>query len=635
MQKLILQNLLLFFLAAICYGQEAVDSTRTEGPIGNVTVDSTRTLADSVFVDSAMVQLFDFRSRPLPHLRGLYRDSTLIVGSRYTSFGDVLDWLPGGYFANRGTSGQLAYGSLFGGPSGEFILEYDGLILNNPINGAADLNLVPVQSIGHVGVVHSSLRPFAFMPLGASVHIRPMSISNNPIRSQVGYRTGYYGYNDVDVRVGILGSSKLWIDFGGVAKNWLGIVPNQAYSGNKINFTLNRRIGADWLAKYVILFNQRDAQLPLAAPVADWPEFENPRQKDRRTDHSLQLFYKSRFKSILQMTKFEQDLHAQERSIFDERQDAYAYRWTNEASDSLLGLFWRAGLTGAVTFLNSNKWGKKEEWKTQAYASLQGKLGDNLSWLAGARFAKQDGFSPQALPGIHLFWTADSTARFSFWMNRTTIFPSLQARYANDPFSIGSEYLVPAVYNQLGLAGEKSFSQLFMHTSLLFQQRTNQIAVQCLDSGIRYANLPQQSMMSVNMLLDYSFLNSWRFIFKGDIFRPLQQRPVVANRPDYYFKTFVQYHLIKFKGDLNARLRLGAFVLGSRKGPEPFYAAVSDVNVQLEPAIYPYLHAVLLYRTAEIYVAYENYIDADVQYVYGYSMPGMWFRYGFIWHFVD
>ena len=622
--------------AIFCQTQEAADSTKTSDPDVLPAADSLSAKADTAAVDTvAPPPPFDFREHPALVLRGLYRDSTMIIGSRYTSFGDVLDWLPGGYYANLGASGQLAYGSLFGAPAGEFVLDYDGLVLNNPINGAADLNLVPTQAFGNFGVVHSAFRPWGDLPLGASLYVRPQSIADNPIRSQVGYRTGYYGYDDIDVRVGIVTSKKQWIDCGGLIKNYVGLKPNQVYDGQKINLTVNRRLGADWLAKYMILFNLRKTDVPLAAPLPDWPGFDNSQQKDRRTDHAVQFLYKSRFKTILQFTKFEQDLHAQQRSVFDERHDAYVYRLASEANGPLGFAAWRAGLAGSATFLSSNNWGKKQEWQAKGFGDLHGKLSEKLNWLAGARLQSQHTFNPVILPEFNLFYAADTTTRFSLWANQVVKYPTLQQRFADGPFALGGDNLTAARYDQVGVAGEKQTNNLFLHGSLAWQRRSHQIAALVSDEVIRYVNLPKRSLLSLSAAADYQFCTKWRFVFKGDAFKALKNDAVFVNRPDFYVKTFLQYHLIKFKGDLNARLRLGAFVLGGRRGPLPYYAEASPQTVALKPSVYPYLHAVLLYRATEIFLSYENYIDADMQYVYGYSMPSLWFRYGFIWHFVD
>ncbi|RPH96986.1 MAG: hypothetical protein EHM72_14100, partial [Calditrichaeota bacterium] len=91
--------------------------------------EKTSSAVDSNGVVQTKPPLFDFRPKSAGLMPALLVDSTSIVGSRYTSFGDVLDVLPGGYFANLGSSGQPAFASLFGAPLGEIELVYDELML--------------------------------------------------------------------------------------------------------------------------------------------------------------------------------------------------------------------------------------------------------------------------------------------------------------------------------------------------------------------------------------------------------------------------------------------------------------------------------------------------------------------------
>ncbi|MBN1480425.1 hypothetical protein EH223_20425 [candidate division KSB1 bacterium] len=623
----------LIFLSAL-KSQSVDDSSKVILDSDSTVVDSTalRAPVDSVHIDEP---LYDFRSAPDIYLRGFYHDSTLIIGSRYVSFGDVFDWMPGGYFYNMGGAGQLAYGSMFGAPAGEMILEYDGLVLNNPFTGLADFNLIPTESMGHAGLVHSFFKPCGYMPIGASFHFQSRTIANNPIRSQVGYRTGYYQYDDVDVRLGIQASKKLWIDAGGVIRSWGGLTSNEAYSGTKVNAKLNRRFGSHWLARYILLFNLRDTEIPLPDQLRDLQDFLDPKQKDGRIDHALIIHYKKKFSTIVQYTKFESELRAADKSVFFEQHNAHMIRGTSELNLFLREIRWRNGLHAMATFAESTSWGKRRDWQADAYSSLHGRINSTLHWYAAVKMEKNEDYAPQIVPEAQLFYAIDSTAAVSVWANQVVRYPSMTARYAIGPFAYGNGNLTFSRYNQIGLAGEKQFVNLFLHAAGALMQRKNQIATYDLDDKPTFTNMPDLSTLTFDASLDYHFMPKWRLLLQGKLFSDFNADPVVTQRPSLYSKFFLQYHLIAFKGDLNARLRAGAFVLGERQGPVPFYADFSRTTVKLEPAIYPYFHAVLKYRTAEIFIAYENYIDADVQYVYGYSMPQLWFRYGFIWHFVD
>lgn len=615
-----------------------VDSTITDSLVQDMADDSLSHLnADSTATDSVIPPppLFDFRQEPDHFLKGLYRDSTFIIGSRYVSFGDIFDWMPGGYLYNLGSAGQLAYTSMFGGPPGEMILEYDGLNLNNPLNGFADFNLLPTESMGHAGILHSSHKPYGYMPIGQSFHFKSRTIADNPIRSQVGYRTGYYNYNDVDIRLGIKSSQKFWLDLGGVMRGYTGIRANEAYSGTKVNARVNRRFGSYWLARYVALFNLRDVEVPFPGVLRNEPDYTYPTQKDRRTDHAIILQYKDNFQTTLQYTKFENKQRASDRNVFQEQNEVRSLRSTTEYKMPLVFFQWRSGLHAWATEAKSSNWGTRGDWQTDVYSSLAGHIGPRLDWYAGIKAEKHEDYDSQLLPELNLFFAVDSTAGFSIWTNQIASYPSLLARFSTGPFAVCDVNLQPAVYQQIGFAGEKQFDRLFFHAAAAFQNRHNQVAAIYDNETVRYANIADHTTFNLDVIADYFFLPKWRLFFKGDLFTDFNEEPIITQRPNLYAKTFLQYHLVAFKGDLNARLRAGAFVLGQRNVPEPFYADYSVSTSTLSSSIYPYFHAVLYYGDAEIFLSYENYIDADVQYVYGYSMPQLWLRYGFIWHFVD
>ncbi len=337
--------------------------------------------------------------------------------------------------------------------------------------------------------------------------------------------------------------------------------------------------------------------------------FYDPTQKDRRTDHAIIVQHKDNFTRTL--------------------------RSTTEYTDSLRSIEWRSGLHAWATEAKSSNWGARSDWQTDVYSSFSGALGDRLHWHAGFKAEKHEECAVQLLPEANLFFAVDSTTGLSLWANQQAYYPGFLARYATGPFGLGYENLNHSLYTQIGLAGEKQFDHLFFHASAAFQRQNNQVASFYDGRSVNYINVENHGALSFDAMVDYFFLPKWRLVLKSNVYSDINAEPFVSQRPNFYAKTFLQYHLVAFKGDLNARLRAGAFILGERQAPVPFYADYSLQQTRLDPAVYPYVHAVLYYGDAEIFLSYENYIDADVQYVYGYSMPQLWLRYGFIWHFVD
>jgi hypothetical protein len=567
-------------------------------------------------------------------MHSLFADSTLLIGSRYTSLGEVVDSYIGGYFYNLGSPGQPAYASLFGGPMGEMVLSYDELILNHPLTGLADLNVIPVESMGHAGILHTADKPFGHLPLGQTFYMQSATIADNPIRSQVGYRTGANGYDDVDVRLGAKMSERFWLDLGGVIRGYDGHVPNSQYDGHQINLKVNRRLGADWLLRYLLLSNQHAAQIPILEPPLDFSQIRYPLQNEKRTDHALVLRRRDDFVAVLQYTMMESDWHDQNRSVFNAQHGARSLRYTAEWVPMAGRLNWRSGLTGWTTSLNSNSWGRHGDWQSALYSSIEARVSEKLRGHGRLTVEKNSHFQPQALPEVYLFWSPDSTMDVTMWANRGIVYPSLEARFSQGAFVWGHSDLQPGEYQQAGLAIEKRLSTFMLAGGVTLRRNLSQVAAQFDGERVVFANMPDYSLATVDLQAQIQ-LSHWLITFKGQTFSQLSSSPLVTNRPNWYLQSYVQYHLIHFKGDLNARLRVGAYLLGDSRAPVPYYAAFSPQTTSISRQISPYLHALLHYHSAEIFLAYENFIGADVQYVYGYSMPQQWFRWGFIWHFVD
>lgn len=600
---------------------------------GQTDADSTQAVADSLKQPPAQ-PLFDFRPRSTYYLRSLSADSTLLIGARYTSLGEIVECYAGGYFYNLGSAGQPAYASLFGSPMGEMVLSYDELILNHPLSGLADLNMIPVESMGRAGILHSADKPFGHLPLGQTFHVQSATIADNPIRSQVGYRTGANGYDDVDVRLGAKTSERFRLDLGGVIRGYDGHLRNSLYDGHQINLKADRRLGANWLLRYLLLANQHAANLPIPQPPVGFSKIVFPLQKEKRTDHALVLRRCDALTAVLQYTLMESDWRDQSRAVFNAQHDARSLRYTAEWAPLAGRLNWRSGLTGWTTSLNSNSWGKHGDWQSGLYSSIDARITDKLRGYGRLTVEKNSRFQPQALPEINLFWSFDSTMKMTLWANRGMIYPSLEARFSRGALAWGNSDLQPGEYQQAGLALEKRSSNVMAAGAVTLRRNLSQIAAQFDGERVVFANLPDYSLATVDLQTQIQ-LNRWLITFKGQTHWQFSSPPLVTNRPDWYLQSFVQYHLIQFKGDLNARLRVGAYLLGESRAPIPYHAAFSPQTAAISPQIYPYLHALLHYHSAEVFFAYENFIGADVQYVYGYSMPQQWFRWGFVWHFVD
>jgi len=105
--------------------------------------------------------------------------------------------------------------------------------------------------------------------------------------------------------------------------------------------------------------------------------------------------------------------------------------------------------------------------------------------------------------------------------------------------------------------------------------------------------------------------------------------------PMFSAKNYVQFSGVFFQGDLDARIRVGAEFISERYGPSPYYADYSRTTAVLNPVVTPYLHGIFIIKDATLFVSLLNPLSFEYERVYGYPMPKLQLRWGFVWNFTD
>jgi hypothetical protein len=569
-------------------------------------------------------------------LRG---DSTLIKGAAYGSFADLLDHFPGFFVAHRGSVGQPAFASLFAGITGTMTLAYDGLILNDPLTGLADLNLVPTESVAEMAILSTHHgRRLGFYPLGGSLQLRSTDLADVPIKSRAGYRTGQNGFDDIDIRLGIRSSPAMAINAGAVLKNYAGTSLNSVYEGQKINARIDRRVFNDWNMRYVLLMNKFDLGVPLAHKVFGYEDLSLPHSKDERQDHGLVLS-RGLTTAAVQYTGLSREFYGAGHAVVDQVYDARVFRLTGQWGRTVGFFNLSAGASWHATSLDSSDWGAaRTEWASDAWLHAAGGSGGPLSWGGGVRFRSSEGYGNCLHPEMSLCFTPRQDLIFFSWLSQNRTYPSIHSRASLGPFAKGSSDLRAAESSQAGIGFERR-GRLTLFLTLSARRTRDQIARlydPARDQMPLYQNLSSYNRISLDGLVRYSYGSwlTWVLKAKYQKQQKVEEVPLV-NTPDFFCHTYFQFHKILFSGDLDARLRLGTVYLSRRHGPIPYYAEVSDHLVPMEGAAAPFAHVIFIIKDVTLFAAMQNIPGTDFERLYGYTMPKSQFRWGFIWHFVD
>lgn len=562
----------------------------------------------------------------LQHLR---LDSTATRGSAYGSFADVLNEYPGLFHYDRGSVGQQALLSVFGGSGRHTALYMDGLLLNDPITGLADLMLVPVEAIGN-GQIN-----------GRSLELESRDIAAAPLRSRVAYRTGMNGYDDIDARLGARFSARTTLNAGGVLRNYGGTTAGrEKYRSQTINLMWRRQWSEQWQVSYRLLLNRLDRDIPLPVAIPWWPELQQPHEKLDRYDHGVVVEKERRLRISWQYTDLHHEWYGYRHSIVDQ---------TMDAGRSMLRLLWQGQgskaswqTEGAWTFTRANSadWAETiNQNDLQLGFQLRSPSASAWHWQLAMQLDKRKDFSLQVLPHVEAGRVLSYGWRFKVWQCASLYTAGLAGRYNQGPLLWGQADLKAERSDQSGVALEQQHANgsLFLATGFWFHRQPIWSLYEPFDvssTGVpHFQNAKSRRVWTSDAAMAQNLTRVFSFSVKASYRHG--NEVAFAPEPRFWARGFLQYHHIFFGGDLNTTLRLGATVLDERQQSALPYVDESGAAAILPTCWAPYGHAIFIIKDVTLFFVMQNFLATDYTVMNGYPLPQRQFRWGFVWNFFD
>lgn len=568
----------------------------------------------------------------------LCADSTLRIGSGYGSAGDLFAQLPGTYFFDRGSIGLPAWGALFAAPPSQFNLVYDHFRMDDPLTGRADLNLVPVESIARQTLfADPASRPFPELAASQTLEIAGRDLAADSLRSQVAYRTGGNGYDDIDVRAGLRYSQHLRVNVGGVLKNYAGVdAPFEKYRAQKITVAFSRTFGRPWRADYRLLYTTSDLDLPLFSKPFLAPGLSQPHQKESRYDHGLELQYKERWQTLIQLTDHHRERYGYRHGVWDESTDALRVDLHSSAN-----LHWRkldgaAGVFLRNTALRGGDWGDHAARLVTAWGRATAHPGTGLAVSAQLALEKAGGGEGLALlPQLQVRSLLAAGWRTLVWYERSRSTASLAARFEQSPFAQGDPDLAPERADHLGVGLHRSTDavQLFAAAGA---SRIADAVLLVWDDGRhtpRYQNQKEEWRFSLDGAAEWR-ISSW-LTFWGKAKQLIFQEAPPCDQPETAAAGWLQINHRFFSGDLDLRLRFGCSFWGERHAALPWYAEASAERQRLGAATLPWFQATAIIKDAALFFMLQNPLGDEVAVTGTYPQPKRLIRWGFVWNFYN
>jgi hypothetical protein len=589
------------------------------------------TPADSVATDSTLA-LFSI-------------DSTAIKGSDYSSFADIWLRLPLAYVYDRGSVGQPAYPALGTSDAGHTLVIYDDLVLNDPLSGKADLNLVPTESIAKVLLSFSAsdLHGYTTAP-ARTVFMHSLNIAAQPVRTKVGYRTGDNSIDDVDVRLGIKISPQLSLNAGALLKNYAGTTSHSKYRTQKVNVKLQQVLWNDWLAGYNLLYNTSDLDLVLGLNRSWSPPdpqtgslsgeiLSLPHEKRVRFDHGLYLRGPHRFKAIFQVTDLYQELYGYRHTIVDQTLEAQKIRlssaidpqWNTLGATAAASMIWTRPDFGFIDTGN--------DWKSTLLLGLHKKL-ENIEFSLTNRLQNSNQSSWQGLPHLSATFSIHSNL-IRVWLEKDQRLPSLEERYGNGPFALGNTELTAQNSWIAGAGWQQNIGNWHGSLSIVAEKVSAPLGIGLSSMVPVYQNGQDEKRLCFDWQETIPILSWLHVLAHWQEYKIFEDRPLVK-RPDRWAQGVLRARRVFFQNDLDVTLFIGVDYFDSVAIYDPFFNDFQGCALYTsEKTIYPHVHLRFIIGDATLYVAFHNVMAKDLFVWPGFPEPKAELRWGFVWSFVD
>jgi vitamin B12 transporter len=368
-----------------------------------------------------------------------------IKRSTASTAAEVLQQAAGALVDNYGTPGSVNSIHLRGSSAGQVVVLIDGIRLNSPLNGQADLSAlpIPVEDIERIEIVRGpSSALYGADAVGGVVNI----ITKKPVStiSRISGDVGSHGYDSLQLSTSSRKSSAYYSVTG----------TRETADGYRLNSDLEQWI-VNGRAGYDV---SKDTSIDLTANyiskengVPGSVQFPSPFARQRERDLDLGASFRTRFSKTLDLkisgSRSEDQLRYQDPSPFPIDSLHNSTSKVGEAQVNWLAGSWSLftlGYEQRKDSLSSTDAGDHETTNDAWYLQDEMSLGDSLIVVIGGREDKHsvygDRFSPRT-SARYIVAGSGTIIRASY--GKSFRAPTFGDLYWNDSFTVGNPNLKP------------------------------------------------------------------------------------------------------------------------------------------------------------------------------------------------
>ena len=552
----------------------------------------------------------------------------------YNDPADIFVYFPGVTIFDRGSSGQELNCSRQGNSAVQTTILFDGRPFYNPIYGITDLNYLPIGFISKMSI-KNEMSPDNLLHNGESLVFQSEKYRDEVPYSQIYHHKAGFGYSDVDFVFGQPVSQRINVLLGGSLRSFDG--RNMAYNYEQQNLRgkLEYFISRDWRLNYSLISNKLNREEP--GPVNENGTYQTQTTyvKNDRADHTLNIFGRI-FKS--EQRNFWANLYYS--SLFTKttddtfsvtRKDKSKYsgiilQWSQRILGQTLTIggnfehVWtEAGITG-TNQLNQSGLYFQDEWNfKQKFV---------MSFLAGHKSDNRQ--NTNFIGGIQSHYKLSENFNIFAGAKQSVRFPTLFELHAEENY-LGN----PELKNEII---QKTFTgldcQLFSRLKLfsqIYQKNIKQgITYQAVDSATAtFSNSEDKRFFGADLGITYQLTEKLNWY---TVLTSLENNKLI-NQPDVQITSYIQFQDSFFNEDLNTKIRIETRYIGNRTSVTYHPYLYSFETQELSPTLILNGFASLNFGKLNIFLMYENILNNEYEYIYGFPMNGRTFHYGLRWEF--
>jgi outer membrane cobalamin receptor len=575
----------------------------------------------------------------------------------YTYLGDILKIIPDIWIRDYGFPGQLSSCRIRGCQPNQILFLIDGSPISESWSGIVDLNLIPVEIIKQIEVFPTS-NPYGFNSIGGLINI--VTKDYNLIRpyTKIVYRSGSYNFSDLDITFGQTISTKLKF-ISALQLNKSGSdLNNQNYSTEKFRTNISYLINNTWDLKSSILFNKSEIEIP---HIINLPEDSlgiiNPNLKFQRYDHSfsikgklcnIQTFFNAYYTSVLY--EFPDDNTNTSKKIASHTTSLLVRQ---KIPSEIIPASWGITATHPIFKTISDTLFKK--LTMQSYFQIGYKFTDHLfttlqvqTHITSDNKFRLFGNSQivyKIKPDLDLWIGYNQSIReptlgesYGYMLYQSIPVIPEQLHIKNHSLNfLSNTSLKPEISQSIEIGSSWRYKSIIKNTICLYYKKTKDlIQGDILEENARFINLSDNHFYGIETQVLFGPIYGFKLNLIFNFLNAFDEKNnTLFERPNYWGTGIFSWEYSLFQNDLIINVTISNRY---NSGFWNLYGATLDESENILSGFisaFNFKTSLTIMKYATIAFSIDNFLNADIQNIYGFSAPKTNTRLSICWELFD